>query len=79
MIIHSKIRKLILLRLVGKAMGGRLQSQKIIFDTLLPIAEDRCHERDLKAAGQAVPHHVSSTSPYALLLFICPKTRSRLI
>ena len=39
-------------------MRGRLEAQKIIFDTLVPIAEQRCLERDLKQLGQAVPDHV---------------------
>jgi hypothetical protein len=60
MISGSKIIKLSALRLMGGIMGRRLKSQKVIFDALLPIAEDRCRERDLKAGGQAVPHHVRS-------------------
>lgn len=45
-------------RIVGRIIGRRLKSQEVIFNVLLPIAEERCRERDLKAAGQAVPHHV---------------------
>ncbi|KAG8158165.1 hypothetical protein KVR01_011926 [Diaporthe batatas] len=44
-------------RLVGRAMGRRLKSQRLVFEALLPVAEQRCLERDLKAAGHAVPHH----------------------
>ncbi|KAH8766056.1 cytochrome P450, partial [Diaporthe sp. PMI_573] len=71
-LICAEIVKLLppsLAQLMGGIMGRRLKSQKIIFDALLPIAEDRCRERDLKAGGQAVPHHadciqwIMETSP----------------
>lgn len=39
-------------------MAGRLNSHKIVFQTLLPIAEQRYHERDLKNLGQIVPEHM---------------------
>ncbi|KAI1822652.1 cytochrome P450 [Xylaria intraflava] len=55
--------------LVGGIISRRLRSQKIIFDSLLPIAEQRCLEREQKKLGQAVPPHadciqwIMETSP----------------
>jgi hypothetical protein len=43
---------------VGNTLGSRLHAQDIIFNTLLPIAEQRVIERDAKAAGAKVPYHV---------------------
>ncbi|POS73986.1 ent-kaurene oxidase [Diaporthe helianthi] len=66
--------------LIGGILGRRLKSQKIVFDALLPIAEDRCRERDLKAAGQTVPHHadciqwIMETSPRSR-----PRTPERIV
>lgn len=51
-------------------MGRRLKSQEVVFNALLPIAEERCHERDLKAAGQTVPHHVNYTSYFTSLALL---------
>jgi cytochrome P450 len=42
---------------VGNTLGSRLHAQDIIFNTLLPIAEQRVIERDAKAAGAKVPYH----------------------
>ncbi len=39
-------------------MARRLKSHKAIFDTLLPIAEQRLLERDLERLGHTVPKHV---------------------
>ncbi|KAI1306229.1 cytochrome P450 [Xylaria venustula] len=43
--------------LVGSILGRFLKSQKIIFDALLPVAEQRCRERDLASLGHEVPKH----------------------
>lgn len=45
-------------RVIGRLIRGRLEAQKIIFDTLVPIAEQRFLERDLKQLGQTIPDHV---------------------
>jgi cytochrome P450 len=42
---------------VGTILGRQLAAQDTIYNTLLPIAEQRVLERDLKAAGQTVPEH----------------------
>ncbi|KAH7310888.1 cytochrome P450 [Stachybotrys elegans] len=42
---------------IGNFIGRRLKAQDVIFNTLLPIAEQRVVERSLKAAGQEVPQH----------------------
>ncbi|TRX87807.1 hypothetical protein FHL15_011300 [Xylaria flabelliformis] len=55
--------------LLGGILSRRLRSQKIIFDTLLPVAEQRCLEREQKRLGQDVPQHadciqwIMETSP----------------
>ncbi|KAJ8129085.1 hypothetical protein O1611_g4549 [Lasiodiplodia mahajangana] len=43
--------------LIEGVMGRYLKSQKIIFDELLPVAEQRCRERDLAKLGHKVPKH----------------------
>lgn len=35
-----------------------LKSQEVVYNTLLPIAEQRCIERDLRNLGHPVPYHV---------------------
>lgn len=56
---------------VGRYIGGiiaqRLQSHKVIFDTLLPVAEQRCRERDLVNLGQATPKHVRCNFSHSYL------------
>ncbi|KAI0809677.1 cytochrome P450 [Xylaria sp. FL0064] len=58
-----------LARLLGGIISRQVRSQKIIFDTLLPVAEQRCLEREQKRLGQAVPRHadciqwIMETSP----------------
>uniref|UniRef100_A0A0B7KLU2 Cytochrome P450 n=2 Tax=Bionectria ochroleuca TaxID=29856 RepID=A0A0B7KLU2_BIOOC len=42
---------------IGSILGHRLAAQDVIYNTLLPIAEQRVVERDLKAIGQVVPEH----------------------
>ncbi|KAI0502862.1 cytochrome P450 [Xylaria bambusicola] len=55
--------------LLGGVVSRRLRSQRVIFDTLLPVAEQRCLEREQKKLGQTVPHHadciqwIMETSP----------------
>ncbi|CAH0051924.1 unnamed protein product [Clonostachys solani] len=54
---------------IGSILGRRLTAQDVIYNTLLPIAEQRVEERDLKAMGQMVPEHadciqwIMDTSP----------------
>ncbi|KAL2283202.1 hypothetical protein FJTKL_10088 [Diaporthe vaccinii] len=54
---------------VGRIMSRKLKSQEVIFNTLMPIAEQRCMERDMKQLGQSVPQHadcvqwIMETSP----------------
>ncbi|CAG9998323.1 unnamed protein product [Clonostachys byssicola] len=55
--------------IVGNLLGARLKAQDVIFNTLMPIAEQRVIEREAKAMGQEVPHHpdciqwIMDTSP----------------
>ncbi|CAG8958655.1 hypothetical protein HYFRA_00011496 [Hymenoscyphus fraxineus] len=44
--------------LVGKLLAMRLGAHKTIYDTLLPVAQQRCRERDQKDLGQQVPIHL---------------------
>jgi len=46
--------------LIGGIIARTIGSHEIIFNRLLPIAEQRCLERDLANLGQKVPKHVSS-------------------
>ncbi|KAI1375702.1 cytochrome P450 [Hypoxylon crocopeplum] len=46
-----------LVPLVGAVIARRLTSHEKIYNTLLPIAEQRCLERDLAKLGQTVPKH----------------------
>ncbi|KAI1121769.1 cytochrome P450 [Nemania abortiva] len=54
---------------VGKMLASRLKCQKIIYSALLPVAEERCLERDYKKLGHSVPDHadciqwIMQTSP----------------
>ncbi|KAI0870674.1 cytochrome P450 [Hypoxylon argillaceum] len=41
----------------GNFIGRLLNSQQEIFNTLLPVAQQRCQERDLAMLGQQVPKH----------------------
>lgn len=41
-----------------------MKSHEKVFNTLLAIAEERCHERDLKALGHKVPDHVQYPHNY---------------
>jgi hypothetical protein len=43
-------------------MSDRLTSQRRIFDTLLPVAEQRVRERELQLLGQKVPQHADCIS-----------------
>jgi hypothetical protein len=53
--------------LIGGIIARTIHSHEIIFNRLLPIAEQRCLERDLANVGQRVPKHVSrNTSPVSL-------------
>ncbi|KAL5121805.1 hypothetical protein ACEQ8H_000020 [Pleosporales sp. CAS-2024a] len=55
--------------LVGGMIARKIESHKIIFNRLLPIAEQRCLERDLAHLGQKVATHndciqwIMETSP----------------
>jgi hypothetical protein len=56
--------------IIGGIIARKIESHKIIFNRLLPIAEQRCLERDLANLGQKVPKHVRSQhsalmSPYS--------------
>ncbi|KAI9155657.1 Ent-kaurene oxidase [Paramyrothecium foliicola] len=44
--------------IVGRVLGSQLKAQEIIFNTLVPIAEQRVLEREMKKLGQPVPYHV---------------------
>jgi hypothetical protein len=55
--------------IIGGIIARKIESHKIIFNRLLPIAEQRCLERDLANLGQKVPKHVrcqhsAHMSPY---------------
>lgn len=52
-------------RLIGRVIGRRLKSQVVVYDALLPVAEQRCLERDLRNLGQKVPSHVRFGSPFS--------------
>lgn len=43
---------------VGQLIARYLKSHETIFNTLIPVAEQRCLEKDLKNLGQPVPNHV---------------------
>lgn len=45
-------------RIVSAVIRRHLKSQQAVFDVLLPIAEQRCRERDQRNLGQETPHHV---------------------
>lgn len=47
-------------RIVGGIIARRLKSHDIIYNTLLPLAEQRCLERDLSKLGQPAMKHVSA-------------------
>ncbi|XXH06065.1 U3 small nucleolar RNA-associated protein [Hypoxylon texense] len=55
--------------IVGGIMALRLKAHQVVFDTLLPVAQQRCQERDNKLLGQEVPYHadciqwIMETSP----------------
>lgn len=44
--------------ILGGIFSRTIHSHKVIFNRLLPIAEQRCLERDLANLGQKVPKHV---------------------
>lgn len=44
--------------IVGNIIARRLKSHGVIFNRLLPIAQERCLERDAAKLGQKVPQHV---------------------
>ncbi|KAK4185240.1 Ent-kaurene oxidase [Podospora australis] len=56
---------------LGRLMAQRIKAQKVVYDTLVPITEQRCLERDQKNLGQKVPYHadciqwIMETSPRA--------------
>ncbi|KAH8688014.1 cytochrome P450 [Tricladium varicosporioides] len=58
-----------LVPIVGGIIARRLKSHETVFNALLPIAQQRCQERDLENIGQAVPKHadciqwIMATSP----------------
>jgi len=47
----------VILRFVGNIIASQLKSHEIIFNTLLPVAEQRVRERELANIGQSVPQH----------------------
>jgi hypothetical protein len=49
---------------IGKMTSTFFQSDRKMYQTLLALVEQRCAERDMKAMGQKVPQHVSSTNVY---------------
>jgi hypothetical protein len=44
--------------MVGGIIARTLKSHAVIFNRLLPIAAERCVERDAAKLGQKVPEHV---------------------
>ncbi|KFA71335.1 hypothetical protein S40288_09118 [Stachybotrys chartarum IBT 40288] len=54
---------------LGRLLGSRLKAQEVICNTLVPIAKQRCLEREMKKLDQDVPHHadciqwIMETSP----------------
>ncbi|KAI1119833.1 cytochrome P450 [Nemania abortiva] len=46
-----------LARLVGPLIASRLTCQKVLYNTLVPIATERCKDRDRARLGQTVPKH----------------------
>ncbi|RYP11200.1 hypothetical protein DL765_007853 [Monosporascus sp. GIB2] len=54
--------------IVGNILGRRLKAQDRIFNTLLPIAEQRVVERDLKTLGHSVPQHTITFAIHDLCL-----------
>lgn len=57
-------------------MSRRIRSQKVVYDTLVPVAEQRCLERDLKNAGQVTPYHVGL--PISSLACVVSSTNANL-
>ncbi|KAK8001020.1 hypothetical protein PG991_013242, partial [Apiospora marii] len=55
--------------IIGRLVASRMKSHEVIYDSLIPIAEQRCRERDQKLLGQPVPNHadciqwIMETSP----------------
>ncbi|KAK2745535.1 hypothetical protein FQN57_003660 [Myotisia sp. PD_48] len=54
--------------LVGGIIARRLKSHETIFNALLPIAEERCQERDLANLGHKVPKHTITFAIHDLCL-----------
>jgi hypothetical protein len=50
----------------------RCISSQVLFDTLVPVAEQRCEERERAKLGQAIPKHVSA--PFFSSPIIYPTT-----
>lgn len=64
--------------IVGTLLGRRLKAQDVVFGALLPIAELRCEERDLKKLGQPVPQHVCVCQILQPRLVLTRQTKGRL-
>ncbi|KAK1757158.1 cytochrome P450 [Echria macrotheca] len=43
--------------IVGRLVGRRNAAQRVLYNTLMPIAQRRCEERELASQGQQVPKH----------------------
>lgn len=48
--------------IVGGIIARTLKSHAVIFNRLLPIAQERCIERDAAKLGQKVPQHVRTAT-----------------
>ncbi len=46
------------LSIIGGFISRRTKGHAVIWDALLPIAQQRCKERQLAAQGHTVPTHV---------------------
>jgi hypothetical protein len=52
---------------IGAIIQRCLSSHKAIYEVLLPIADQRCLERDLGKVGGEVPKHVHCTISYGFV------------
>ncbi|KAF7891373.1 uncharacterized protein EAF02_001698 [Botrytis sinoallii] len=56
--------------IVGRFLARHFNSQTIIFDTLMPIVQQRLEQRERKKYGHEVPEHHSSMTVYNGLLMV---------
>ncbi|KAM7184927.1 Ent-kaurene oxidase [Rhypophila sp. PSN 637] len=56
---------------LGRILSRRIKNQEVVYNTLVPVAEQRCLERDRKKLGHETPRHadciqwIMETSPRA--------------